>query len=110
MLALQRELRCRVLAGPDSNHPKGDALEAGAPPVFVLVAPNDCRARFIPIDLARKEHRTGQGGDRQNDRTRDDHELPNGHTANATRVCPRRIGRGSGAALAEVVVMSRSFY
>ena len=118
VLALQRELRCRVLAGPDSNHPKaaGYGLEAGAPPVFVLVAPNYCRARFISIDLARKEHRTGQGSDRQNDRTRDDHELPNGHTANATPVCPRRIGRGSGAAPCRsrrhvlVTTVSRSFY
>jgi len=70
-----------------------DALEAPAgpaPPVFVFVAPNYCRAWFIPIELARKARRSGQGSDRQDDRRRDCHDLPDSHAAKATPVCARR--------------------
>ena len=39
------------------------------------------RARFIPIDPPRHEHRSDHHSDRQNDRQRDDHDSRGTHTA-----------------------------
>jgi hypothetical protein len=50
-----------------------------------VAAMHYCRARFIPLELAREQHRSGQYSDPQNDRHRDDHDFSGTHAKNVRR-------------------------